>query len=259
MAGQVRDGRAPMLRIREPEQTRAVVLVMHGGQVHSYRPTRWSHLAVARMRPFVKAVERRGNTDGVAVCSLLFAHRGWNATGAPIDDARWALEEIQTHFGSVPVVLLGHSMGGRTAVRVAGHPLVVGVVGLAPWLPAGEPVEQLAHRALTIIHGVRDAWVPVSLSRAIADELGGRSTALELVELRATGHAMLRRAHTWHVLAAEAVTRLLADALASAGEGGMAARSSGGQVPTPPTRHAEPPTDPLAADDDDCQPGRSHL
>ena len=43
----------------------------------------------------------------------------------------------------MPVVVLGHSMGGRTACRVADHDLVRGVVALAPWLPPGESVADL--------------------------------------------------------------------------------------------------------------------
>lgn len=213
LRGPIRDGHGPTLRIREPEQTRAVVLVMHGGKVVSDRPGRWRHLNVVRMQPFAHDIARGRHADGVAVCSLLFARRGWNDTGAPVEDALWALNEIRTRFGPVPVVLLGHSMGGRTAVRVAGHPSVVGVVGLAPWLPAGEPADQLAGRALTIIHGTRDVWVPLKLSRAFVDGFAGAPIDVEFVALPATGHTMLRRARIWQRLASDAVARMLTASL----------------------------------------------
>lgn len=58
-------------------------------------------------------------------------------------------------FGATPVVMLGHSLGGRAAVRSAGAAGVRGVVALAPWLPEDEPVDQLAGRALAILHGLR--------------------------------------------------------------------------------------------------------
>lgn len=210
LLGPAHAGRSPEIRFREPAETRAVVLVMHGGKVTSNEAARWSHLSVARMQPFARAIWRQfGHSDGVAVWSLLFARRGWNETGAPIQDALWALAEIEKRYGAVPVILLGHSMGGRTAVRVAGHPLVTGVIGLAPWLPADEPRDQLAGRTLAIIHGSADAWVPIKLSRTFAAGLGDVPVRVDYTALRGTGHTMLRRAGTWHSLATEAVRRML--------------------------------------------------
>lgn len=219
LRGPVRDGRGPSLRLREPEQTRAVVLVMHGGKVASDQAARWRHLNVVRMQPFARDIARGRRGEGVAVCSLLFSRRGWNETGAPIADALWALDQIQARYGPVPVVLLGHSMGGRTAVRVAGHPSVVGVVGLAPWLPAGEPTAQLDGRVLTIIHGTSDVWVPIKLSRAFVAELADTAVQVELIALRATGHTMLRRARTWQALAVTEVHRMVAESLSRLGAG----------------------------------------
>ena len=210
LSGPAQDGLRPQVRIREPELTRAVVLVMHGGQVTSHAPARWSQLSVRRMQPFADAIVRRGGTDGVAVWSLLHARRGWNGHAAPVPDAMWALGEIEARYGHVPVVLLGHSMGGRTAVRVAGHPSVIGVVGLAPWLPKDEPRDQLAGRAVSIIHGTGDRRIPIALSRTFASTSAGVPDRLELEALRGTGHAMLRRARTWHRLAAEAVDQIFA-------------------------------------------------
>ena len=232
LKGPLRDGRRPHLQIREPEQTSAVVLVMHGGKVSSGRPARWNHLSVVRMRPFARAVERRGRSNGVAVWSLLFACRGWNGDGAPVADALWALNEIEARYGSVPVVLLGHSMGGRTAIRVAGHPSVIGVVGLAPWLPEGEPIVQLADRALSIIHGTSDVVIPIELSRAFASKLGGGPTEVELIALRGTGHTMLRRARRWHGLASGAVDRMLTHGTRSGQRAGVVTSGVDRRLPT---------------------------
>lgn len=212
LMGPSHDGSRPHLRIREPDVTRAVVLVMHGGKVSSDRSSHWTHLSVLRMQPFARDIERRGHSKGVAVCSLLFSRRGWNANEAPVADALWALDEIKERYGAVPVVLIGHSMGGRAAIRVAGHPSVTGVVGLAPWLPAHEPRDQLTGRALSIIHGTRDVWVPINLSQAFVADLGNKTTELELIALRGTGHTMLRRARTWHTLASGTVDQMLTNA-----------------------------------------------
>jgi alpha-beta hydrolase superfamily lysophospholipase len=60
----------------------------------------------------------------------------WNGDGADkVAEARWALHRTEVELGDVPVVLVGHSMGGRTACRSADDALVRGVVALAPWLP----------------------------------------------------------------------------------------------------------------------------
>lgn len=211
LLGPIRDGRRAEIRALEPDQTRAVVLVMHGGKVTSDHAARWNHLSVARMRPFARTIWQRRHTDGVAVWSLLFARRGWNGTGAPIEDARWALGEIARRYGGVPVILLGHSMGGRTAVRIAGDAAVIGVVALAPWLPADEPHGHLVGRSLAIIHGTADAWVPITMSRTFAAGLRDTPASVDYTALRGTGHTMLRRAGTWHALAADAVDRMLSN------------------------------------------------
>lgn len=224
LTGPERDGRRAQIRLREPDRTNAVVLVMHGGKVTSNEGARWSHLSVARMQPFARTIwERFGQRDGVAVWSLLFARRGWNRTGAPIQDALWALTQIRRRYGEVPVILVGHSMGGRTAVRIAGEPSVVGVVGLAPWLPADEPTQQLAGRALSILHGTVDAWVPIGLSQAYVAGLDDVAVDLDFTALRASGHTMLRRARTWHRLTADAVGRMLADNVSGSSPGGAVA------------------------------------
>ena len=57
-------------------------------------------------------------------------------------------------------ILVGFSMGGAVGVRAAAHPSVVGVVGLAPWLPDQLDVTPLRGRRLDVIHGALDRWLP---------------------------------------------------------------------------------------------------
>jgi alpha-beta hydrolase superfamily lysophospholipase len=102
----------------------------------------------------------------------------------------------------MPVVLVGHSMGARAAVRAAGHPAVSAVAGLAPWLPLGEPASQLAGRRVLLAHGTADSitspmetWAFLERARAI--------TEVAAVEVRDGDHPMLRRARLWHAIAAE--------------------------------------------------------
>ena len=95
------------------------------------------------MHPFARDLAALG--DDLAVAQLRYRLRGWNDTGDDaLADVAFALDTLDARYGGVPIVLVGHSMGGRAALRSAGHPTVRGVVALAPWLPGTEPVEQLA-------------------------------------------------------------------------------------------------------------------
>jgi pimeloyl-ACP methyl ester carboxylesterase len=48
------------------------------------------------------------------------------------------LTEAKQRHPGVPVVLVGHSMGGRTSLRVAHDPAISGLVALCPWWPENE-------------------------------------------------------------------------------------------------------------------------
>src|SRR6201991_3105374 len=107
------------------------------------------------MLPFAWSLAAAGS----AVYMLRYRYRGWNAPFKdPVLDADWALGEIAERHPGVPVVLVGHSMGGRAALGAAGAPNVVAVCALAPWLGGSDPVDQLAGRTVLIAHGDRERW-----------------------------------------------------------------------------------------------------
>src|ERR1700760_4805211 len=138
--------------------TKGVVLVANGGQTSSTSPTSPLQPAVLRMIPVAGAIRLALRGSGVAVQRHRFCVRGWNgALASPVGDLNEALDAVVAEFGSVPVVLVGHSMGARAAARAAGHPAVTAVAGLAPWLPPGEPVGQLAGRRVLLAHGSADS------------------------------------------------------------------------------------------------------
>lgn len=188
----------PTLTVRPAiAPTRAVVLVLHGGKATSRAPTRPSQLSVLRMRPFATALRRAG----AEVWLLRNRVRGWNGPEmSPVADAIWALDQIRDRHGDVPVSLVGHSMGGRAALRVAGDPSVRGVVALAPWLPDGEPVEPVTGRRVVIMHGTRDRWTDPDGSLAYARRAESLAAELRVVLIRGVGHPMLRRISLWHGL-----------------------------------------------------------
>jgi predicted esterase len=206
---------------------RAVALVLHGGQEKSVAPGAARNVAVLRMVPIASRLAAAGASAGVAVWRLRFRYRGWNHDAAhPLADVHWAVQQLRQRHGDVPIVLVGHSMGGRAALRAAGEPGVVGVLGLAPWVPAGEPARQLAGRRLLVVHGTQDRMTSARASRALVDAVRGEAAEATFISLRRTGHAMVRRAALWHDLTADFVMHAglgvtpgarLADAIATGG------------------------------------------
>jgi dienelactone hydrolase len=183
--------------------TAGVILVAHGGQESSTEPTSALQPAVLRMIPVAVAIRQALRGSDAVVQRPRFRIRGWNgAQASPVGDLNEALDAVAAGFGPVPVVLVGHSMGARAAVRAAGHPAVSAVAGLAPWLPPGEPAAQLAGRRVLLAHGTADSitspaetWAFLEQARAV--------TEVVAVEVRGGDHPMLRRARLWHAIAAE--------------------------------------------------------
>jgi pimeloyl-ACP methyl ester carboxylesterase len=195
---------------------RAVVLLLPGGKATSDAPTAARQLTVARMVPFARSLHRGGRAAGLAVHLLRYRVRGWNGTAAaPVADARWALRAIRQAHGDVPVVLVGHSMGGRTAVRLGGDANVAGVVALAPWLPDDEPVEQLAGASLLVLHGSLDFVTSAAASRRFVQRVRPVARRAAWVAIQGDSHAMLLRPHRWHALTRDATLSMLGLALTS--------------------------------------------
>lgn len=190
-----------------------IALVLHGGRARSTAPVQARQLAVLRMVPLAAALRKAEGASGhLEVARLRYRVRGWNESDrSPVADARWALDELSRRHPGVPIALVGHSMGGRTAIYVADHPAVRVVVGLAPWLEDGDPVETVAGRRVLIVHGARDRMTSPVASRRWAAAAQGVAETISYVSVRDDAHAMLRRAEVWHRLSAEFVVGALFD------------------------------------------------
>jgi len=177
--------------------------VAHGGKSVGTEPVGPLDLAVLRMVPLAHAIRQALRGCGVLVFQPRYRQRGWNGElASPVPDLRQAIDEIGARFGDIPVVLIGHSMGARAAFRLAGHPAVTAVAGLAPWLPPEEPVDQLAGRRVLLAHGTADnitspveTWAYAERARSV--------TGVATIEVRGGEHTMLRRAPLWHRMAAD--------------------------------------------------------
>ena len=175
--------------------------MLHGGQEASQVAVPPRSLAYLRMYPFALqiGVESRGD---IAVAVLRFRLRGWNGDQmSPVADATWALDQLAERFPGRPIGLVGHSMGGRTALRVGGHPAVTAVAGLAPWLPPSEPIGQLAGRSVLLVHGTADQRTDPDGTARFAERLRAEGTPVRFLRMPGEGHILVRRAPRWHVLA----------------------------------------------------------
>jgi pimeloyl-ACP methyl ester carboxylesterase len=190
----------PHLTIAAPDGTvRAIALVLHGGRAKSRAPVRRTNLTVVRMAPFAASLRRAGGDLGLAVARLRYVVRGWNgAARSPVADVRWGLDRIAARYPSVPVALVGHSMGGRAAIHAAAAPAVRTVVGLAPWIEPSDPVDTVAGRNVLVLHGDRDRITSPANSAQWTQRARASAESASYVSVAGERHAMLHRAGLWH-------------------------------------------------------------
>jgi len=176
-----------------------VVLVLHGGRAHSLAPARRWGLAALRMRPFIHELRRALSGQDATVVPVRYRVRGWNGERADAAvDARRAVADAAGLPGRPRIVLVGHSMGGRAALAAADHPQVTAAVALAPWTPAGEPVDHLKGRTVHILHAPEDQVTDPAASKDFAERARRIGAEATWEPIPGSGHAMLGRAGTWH-------------------------------------------------------------
>jgi alpha-beta hydrolase superfamily lysophospholipase len=186
---------------------RGLVLMLHGGAEHDLAPVSAHSRPWLRSRLMMAQLQRRFRRAGLDVWLLRYCFTGWNlghgTHPSPVADARWALDRVRDRHGSLPVVLLGHSMGARTAVTVADDPDVLGVVGVAPWFPPGEPVVSLAGRHLVAAHGRADRVTSFEATADFVHRASAVALSAELVDMADLDHYMIRGLRRWNEVAAD--------------------------------------------------------
>jgi len=183
------------------------------------------HRAERVVAPLVgDAARDRPTRAGAGAVDLVAAPCGrWverHGSALPDADARWALAQVRASYGAVPVVLLGHSMGARTAVRVADDPAVVGVVALAPWFPPRRAGRRAGGQAADGVPGPSGPDHVVRRHRAVhravhraGGRAGGRAAGEQarLVDMGPIGHYMLRSRRRWNQAALSAAADMVVE------------------------------------------------
>jgi len=201
---------APRLSFRgHNAQPEAVVLLLHGGEPDHMAAVRPFDISLLRMIPFGRSVLRAGR-GRISVATLRYAVRGWNGDQeSPLPDARWALDRIAERFGNLPVGLVGHSMGGRVALRVGDYRGVHSVAALAPWLPPGEPIPSMNGRRVLLAHGTADRRTDPEETFRLAERLTAQGIEVDLVKFPGAHHSMVFPARPWHDLVGRFMVRTL--------------------------------------------------
>ncbi|MGY1437623.1 alpha/beta hydrolase family protein [Streptomyces reniochalinae] len=172
-------------------------------------------------------------TGSVGEIRTVTDSRSRHAGCAYAEDAEWAVEEVVRRYGDVPVCLVGRGIGGRAALRAAGHPAVVSVVALGPVLESAdgadgtddaEPVRHLRGRHVLLVHGTNDARSDPELSFRFAERAKKVNAQVCRFEVHTDGHglrgyaaevAALTRDFVLGTLCARDLCRPLTDALAA--------------------------------------------
>ena len=204
---------APSLTRHDVEDPRALVLMLHGGRADGHAPVDERSASWRRSRWMMTHITGRANRAGAGVWLLRYGVRGWNGRAAggpsPVPDARWALDQVRRELGDLPVVLLGHSMGARTAVAVADDPSVTGVVALAPWLPPDEPNRTLAGKHLAAAHGRADRITSARATQEFVRRAAAVAASAEFHDMGHVGHYMFRDIPAWNRFAVERALRFV--------------------------------------------------
>ena len=125
------------------------VICVNGGQAAQV-PGTWSATIEWLVRRLAPAFPE------LRFAEVRYRVKSWKRLDLCLEDAIAAIHAA----GGERTLLMGFSMGGAVSVRAAAHPSVVGVLGLAPWLPDELELTPLVGRRLVVLHGALDRWLP---------------------------------------------------------------------------------------------------
>ncbi|WP_293243960.1 alpha/beta fold hydrolase [Mycolicibacterium sp.] len=182
---------------------KAGILVLPGGRPKSQARSQPWQLANLRIELLARSLRRRVGA-GVEVRRVQYRLRGWNPSSLDaLSDARVALDEMHDVVDDGPIVVVGHSMGGRVAAHLAAEGRVAAVAALAPWWPEDDGDLIPPGCPLLTMHGSADTWTDPVASRTQTLRAATRGVDAQWVDFPGAGHFLLRGYGRWHRLTAE--------------------------------------------------------
>ncbi len=174
---------------------RAVAVMLHGGLVDGLDPLGDVDVSAALVQLWTGQLRKR--VPEVAFVRVVNAVTGWNdPIKSPVADADWALMRVRQLYPDLPIALVGHSMGGRTAFELVDRPGVRAIVGLAPWLADGYIEQRFLKTPTLLVHGRQDTETSPEASQDLVERIrdAGGDARFESV---AGWHSLLLRASVW--------------------------------------------------------------
>ncbi|QWC86541.1 alpha/beta fold hydrolase [Nocardioidaceae bacterium] len=179
--------------VRVPRRVSAAVVVLHGGAAPARgvrTATTRTQLSVVRLVPTAWWIAWRTRRAGVAVYRQRNTWRGWDEQRGPVQDVRASLRTLAERHGDVPVALVGHSLGGRTALVAAQDDRVRAVVGLNAYVYDSD-APQLAGRRVLLVHGTDDRVADPAKVRRLAERLRREGADVSVEDVPGGTHGMV--------------------------------------------------------------------
>lgn len=191
--------------------TPAVAVLMHGSTLGFTSLPAWMAPAPWRMQLFAAGIDRRSGSR-IAVLRLRYPDRDLRSQfrGALRDTAA-ALAHIQQIAPRARIGLVGHSNGGRVALRLSADARIHAVAALAPWLLPSDRIKPRRGTPLLLMHGSLDFVTSPRLTAELAARLRHGGADVDYESVSGDNHFLLAQAAYWHSRVADFMTRHLVD------------------------------------------------
>lgn len=176
----------------------AVAVLLHGASVGSSGSTSWLTPVAMRMQLFASAIRVRSG-GRVAVLRLRHPERDWASLfrGA-LGDTAELLGQVKRAAPQARIGLVGHSNGGRVALRLSSDSRVDAVAALAPWITPRDRFNARPNQPVLLMHGAQDRITDPTLTAQLADRLRERGCLVDSETVAGENHALLMRSSYWH-------------------------------------------------------------
>lgn len=190
---------------------RAVAVLLHGASTGKSGGTSWMTPAPLRMQWFASPISRR-SAGRLDVVRLRHPDRTVKAVfrGA-LSDTAALLSHIRTVAPKARIGLVGHSNGGRVALRLSSDARVDAVAALAPWLLPSDRISPRPGVPLLLMHGSLDFFTSPTLTAQLAARLAQRGNSVDHETVAGENHFLMARSGYWHQRVADFLIESLLD------------------------------------------------